>query len=1035
MAVPLAVVTVAATPEQASADPGASTLTWKWGGEPDGPDCTISASIGSVVTAGKVHLSGRFHGCAGDPDLGRGDGVLSVTGTVDGRDYGGSTPWCPETCSYVAELPFTGAGTYCGLVFYFDFGYVLQNGHDPSIRPCRYISGVAPVFPPEQIPPPPVGVPQPPPPPNPQPAPCPQVSSLSVVPDGMVLQTCDTGRMYKMVGGAPLWLTTCDGGMCPGTPIKVTQAIVDAGLPFPRDAATATDEGGNIFKFVGGAPIHLSSCTVGCGTPIRVPAGTLQLVHPANHLRQRPIDAATARDEAGHVFKFVGGAPIHLSSCAVGCGRPVPVNGWSVANLDHMNAVPTDGATAKDEAGNIFKFVGGAPIHLSSCSVGCGNPVPITAWSIVHYEHMRSRPADGATAKDEAGNIFKFVGGAPIHLSNCSVGCGNPVPINGWSVATLEHMNPTPANGATAKDEAGNIFKFVGGAPIHLSNCSVGCGNPVPINGWSVATLEHMNPTPANGATAKDEAGNIFKFVGGAPILLSGCAVSCGSPVPINGWSVATLEHMRATPTDGSVVRDERGRTFKFAGGAPLPITNCVVGCAGGVTVTAHSVNSRDHMRVVPVDGTRLVAGDKGNAQYRVVGGVPDAAGTCPSAAGCATAVAVNGYTVGHLLVDGTRVKDAGSSGQAGIVGGALVAFHNMDELNGAGYGTKPLLVIPNRMWTSLSTRPEDGTRLKDSGSSGQAVIIGGAKITFATPQEVYDTGYDAKPLQVVPNRVWNGLPTQIADGTRLKDSGSSGQAVIIGGAKITFATPQEVYDTGYDAKPLQVIANRVWNGLPTQIEGRTLIKKPSAPTVAMVLNNTRVDYTDQQEVNALGCADRPTQMVPARVFDAISNQPDRLYPAATRAVDLGRITPTPSWRKNCFQIFRADNRDPAENFANGFHPLNLNGQYNLREYVLNKQPSPFVSTTYYKGLYSRWKPSYYYCIDAPSGIDVNETIGSDHEYAWQVEVAFPGGVDHRFIVGAWPYNESTGQLGSFTRNTNYDGNRSNEWCTANAIP
>ncbi|MEW9548350.1 hypothetical protein, partial [Nonomuraea sp. NPDC050783] len=62
-------------------------------------------------------------------------------------------------------------------------------------------------------------------------------------------------------------------------------------------------------------------------------------------------------------------------------------------------------------------------------------------------------------------------------------------PINGWSVATLEHMNPQPSDGSTAKDESGNIFKFVGGAPIHLSDCNVGCGNPVPINGWSVATL------------------------------------------------------------------------------------------------------------------------------------------------------------------------------------------------------------------------------------------------------------------------------------------------------------------------------------------------------------------------------------------------------------------------------------------------------------------------------------------------------------------------------------------------------------------
>ncbi|MEW9548351.1 hypothetical protein, partial [Nonomuraea sp. NPDC050783] len=484
-------ILVAAPPSPAHADPGSLTLTWKFGGYDDGPNCMISASVASQVSNGRVRVNGRFYGCDGGTEYGVGDGDLTVIGWgptegPNARPYnkavGGSvgTGWCPDTCANVADVPFAGPGTYCGMVTYGDTGYLIRNLRDPNLQPCRYVSGQPPVFPSDQIPPPPAPPVDPPPVTQPpEPIPCPQISSISAVPDGTVLQTCDTGRVYKVVGGAPLWMTSCASGMCPGTPLKVTQAIVDAGRPYPRDAATARDEGGNIFKFVGGAPVHLSSCTVGCGNPLSVPAGTLQLVHPANHLRQRPIDAATARDEAGHVFKFVGGAPVHLSSCSVGCGNPVPVNGWSVANLDHMNPQPSDGSTAKDEAGNVFKFVGGAPVHLSSCSVGCGSPVPITAWSVVYYEHMNPRPSDGSTAKDESGNIFKFVGGAPIHLSDCNVGCGNPVLINGWSVATLEHMNPQPSDGSTAKDESGNIFKFVGGAPIHLSDCNVGCGNPV----------------------------------------------------------------------------------------------------------------------------------------------------------------------------------------------------------------------------------------------------------------------------------------------------------------------------------------------------------------------------------------------------------------------------------------------------------------------------------------------------------------------------------------------------------------------------
>ncbi|WP_066360073.1 hypothetical protein [Herbidospora mongoliensis] len=861
----------------AQADPANLLFSWKFGGYPDGPNCSISSYVASTVTSGRVRVSGAFQGCDESGVYGNGDGDLTVTGwgPLEGpnarpfnRRVGGSvgTGWCPGPCSNVADVPWAGPGTYCGMTTYGDTGYLIRNGSDPSLRPCRYVSGEPPVFPPNEIPPAPTDPVQPPPVPQPDPSvpiPCPQISSISAVPDGTVLQTCDTGRVYKVVGGAPLWMTSCPSGFCPGTPVKVTQAIVDAGRAYPRDAATARDEAGNIFKFVGGAPVHLSSCTVGCGSPISVPAGTLQLVHPANHMRQRPVDAATARDEAGHVFKFVGGAPIHLSSCSVGCGNPVPINGWSVANLDHMDPRPADGSTASDEAGNIFKFVGGAPIHLSNCSVGCGNPVPITAWSIVYYEHMNPRPADGSTAKDESGNIFKFVGGAPIHLSSCSVGCGNPVPINGWSVATLEHMNPQPADGSTAKDESGNIFKFVGGAPILLSNCSVGCGNPVPVNGVSLAQLDHMNPQPVDGSTAKDESGNVFKFVGGAPILLSNCNVECGNPVAINGVSVATLDHMRPFPADNATVVDERSRTFKFAGGAPLLITNCGAGCGSPVLVNAASIDKRDHMRSVPADGTRLTTWDSPARQFTVNGGVPDPGG---SGAG----VTVNQYSVDHILLDGTRIKDEATTSQGAVVGGAKIPFISMDELIAAGYGDKPMLVIPTRLWNALSTRIEDGTRLKKSDTASQAGVVGGAKIPFTSVEELTAAGYGDKPMLVIPARVWDALPSKIADGTRIKNSGSATQAGVVGGAKIPFTSMAELENTGYGAKPMQIVPARVFDALPTRIADGTLIRKPDAPQIGLVIGTGRITFPTLRDLQLNGHGDKPILTVPARVFDAM---------------------------------------------------------------------------------------------------------------------------------------------------------------------
>ena len=78
---------------------------------------------------------------------------------------------------------------------------------------------------------------------------------------------------------------------------------------------------------------------------------------------------------------------------------------------------------------------------------------------------------------------------------------------------------------------------------------------------------------------------------------------------------------------------------------------------------------------------------------------------------------------------------------------------------------------------------------------------------------------------------------------------------------------------------------------------------------------------------------------------------------------------------------------------------------------MLQNQPSPFVSTTYRDDLYKDWKSPYYYFIDAPGGIDVNATIGDDHKYAEQEEVAFPGGILTRFIEKGCPVDRETLKL------------------------
>ncbi|MET8471339.1 ADP-ribosyltransferase [Streptomyces sp. NPDC006422] len=158
-----------------------------------------------------------------------------------------------------------------------------------------------------------------------------------------------------------------------------------------------------------------------------------------------------------------------------------------------------------------------------------------------------------------------------------------------------------------------------------------------------------------------------------------------------------------------------------------------------------------------------------------------------------------------------------------------------------------------------------------------------------------------------------------------------------------------------------------------------------------------------------------PAKAVPAAAKAAPSCPvvPDRLYAAIDR-VPLERISPEPAYRGDCQTLYRADGRAPAVIFKEGFAPKDpVNGQYDLEKYVLKNQPSPFVSTTRDHDLFKKWTKwmkggAYNYYIDAPNGIDVNKTIGDTHKYADQVEVAFPGGVASRFIIGACPINKET---------------------------
>lgn len=128
----------------ASADARNLTLRWRWGAQ--GPAvCEIVAFVARYPEwrNGRryVRVYGRFVGCDKPRTMGSGDGTLSVSGKgPNGKWYGGATGWCPDTCRMRAWIPYTGKGTYHGLVYYRDQGYLIERGHDPQLRPYGWVS-------------------------------------------------------------------------------------------------------------------------------------------------------------------------------------------------------------------------------------------------------------------------------------------------------------------------------------------------------------------------------------------------------------------------------------------------------------------------------------------------------------------------------------------------------------------------------------------------------------------------------------------------------------------------------------------------------------------------------------------------------------------------------------------------------------------------------------------------------------------------------------------------------------------------------
>ncbi|MGI5292117.1 hypothetical protein ACQEVF_53665 [Nonomuraea polychroma] len=442
--------------------------------------------------------------------------------------------------------------------------------------------------------------------------------------------------------------------------------------------------------------------------------------------------------------------------------------------------------------------------------------------------------ADGTLlTTTDTGRVYKMVGGAPIWQATCADGIcsGTARPT---TQAVINAGPATPRNASTVIDQRGRIFLFVGGAPIWQDSCAapVSCGSPVKVSNWSVDARDHMNEVPADGHLVQAKAGTVDLPVA---MTLGGSLVPFNNPQEVidvgqgADWanrvvaiSAASYNHLGFIPRDGTLVQGSGGGTSTpvaaIVGGArinyasPQELIDAGFGTNWASKVRAVPTRHFNLMPTVPSDGT-LVQGSKGSTPVAAIMGTARVSFASPQEvidAGFGTNWASKVRAVPERafnalptqIMDGTRIKNAGSAAHAAIIGGAKMPFASMEELNGSGYGDQPAWTVPSRIWDALPVKIADGTRIKNAGSAAHAAIIGGAKMPFASMEELNAAGYGDDPWYVVPTRVWNALSNDFGDGIRIGKAGSPVQGALVGGAKVPFASMEELEGTGYADNP-----------------------------------------------------------------------------------------------------------------------------------------------------------------------------------------------------------------------------------------
>jgi hypothetical protein len=201
--------------------------------------------------------------------------------------------------------------------------------------------------------------------------------SWTVPPDGTYVESLGSSSIYRLAGGAPLYVTswTAMGGVQPVTQLTAQQFSLLK--PYPLGGTFLQTSTGGLYTVAGGAPLWISDPTLFeafgiTPTYITIDQWAIDNIgNPLVRLRPVPANGTWLTTPTGQIYRVAGGTPFPIASWTP-YGGPQPwvtIDPWDIQNtsspLSHLLATPGDWTVVEGlPSATYWLFTGGKRVQL-----------------------------------------------------------------------------------------------------------------------------------------------------------------------------------------------------------------------------------------------------------------------------------------------------------------------------------------------------------------------------------------------------------------------------------------------------------------------------------------------------------------------------------------------------------------------------------------------------------------------------------------------------------------------------------------------